>query len=104
MAKAHWRAAARQEDQAALAWVVVRHEIDYLYPAVEGDEVVARTWVEAWKGATSDRRTEIVRASDGKELVRGRTLWCALDIRTWRPTRLPAGLSAPFMVEGRDTQ
>jgi len=99
VAKAHWRSAARPEDQAALAWVVVRHEIDYLRPAVEGDDITARTWVESWKGATSDRHTEIERASDGILLARARTVWCALDVRSWRPKRLPAELSLPFTVD-----
>lgn len=99
VAKAHWAGAARGEDRAALAWVVVRHEIDYLHPAVEGDEVTARTWVEQWKGATSDRYTEIERRSDGTMLARARTVWCALDVRTWRPKRLPAGLDEPFLEE-----
>lgn len=96
-ARAHWQHAARPEDQAALVWVVVRHEIDYLHPAVEGDAVVVRTWVEEWKGATSDRRTEIERPSDGTVLARARTTWCALDAGTWRPRRLPAGMSEPFL-------
>jgi acyl-CoA thioester hydrolase len=102
VARAHWEHAARPEDRAALVWVVVRHEIDYLRPAVEGDEIVARTWVESWKGATSDRRTEIERRSDGTPLARARTVWCALDARTWRPKRLPTGLSAPFLEEVRE--
>lgn len=99
VAKAHWEHAARPTDRADLVWVVVRHEIDYLHPAVEGDEIVARTWVEAWHGATSDRRTEIERNADGVILARARTVWCALDARTWRPKRLPAATAAPFVEE-----
>jgi acyl-CoA thioester hydrolase len=102
VARAHWESAARAEDRASLVWVVVRHEIDYLHPAVEGDEIVARTWVESWKGATSHRRTEIGRRSDGTPLARAHTVWCALDARTWRPKRLPTGLSAPFLEEAAE--
>jgi len=92
----HWALAARPEDQASTAWVAVRHEIDYLKPALEGDQVVARTWVEAWKGATSERHTELARASDGVVLARGRTVWCALDAATRRPKRVPPEMSEPF--------
>lgn len=99
VARAHWQHAARPDDREALVWVVARHEIDYLHPAVEGDEVVVRTWVEEWKGATSRRRTELERA-DGTVLARALTTWGALDARTWRPRRLPAGLSEPFMEPG----
>ena len=45
VAAAHWFAAAPPEDQAGLVWMVVRHEIDYLAPAVLGDEIVLRTWI-----------------------------------------------------------
>src|SRR5438105_2966053 len=38
-ATAHWMAAATEEQKAEYAWVVVRHEIDYLRPAVLGDEL-----------------------------------------------------------------
>ena len=98
----HWATAARPEDQASTAWVVVRHEIDYLKPAVEGDQVVARTWVERWKGATSERHTELARRGDGVVLARGRTVWCALDVSTRRPKRVTAEMSEPFHDPGHD--
>jgi len=96
VAAAHWAVVARAEDRGAIVWVVVRHEIDYVKPAFEGDELLARTWVETWHGATSDRRTEVRRASDGEVLARARTLWCALDAASRRPRRLAAAVSAPF--------
>jgi len=96
VAAAHWRAAATPAQQDALVWVAVRHEVDYDAPAFPGEQVVARTWVEAWTGATSDRRTEIVRAEDGKILARGRTIWCALDARTRRPCRVGADVRSRF--------
>ena len=92
----HWTARAPEADQEALGWVVVRHEIDYVKPAVEGDQVVARTWVERWKGATSERHTELERRSDGVILARGRTVWCALDVATRRPKRVTPEMSEPF--------
>ena len=42
-ATAHWRAIASEEAQAAIGWVVLRHEIDYKAPALPGDEVLLRT-------------------------------------------------------------
>ena len=100
IAIAHWSSAARPEDQASTAWVVVRHEIDYLKPAFDGEEVVGRTWVAAWKGATSERHTELVRARDGEVLARGRTVWCALDTAPRRPKRVNAAMSEPFYEAG----
>ena len=92
----HWSTAARPQDQASTAWVVVRHEIDYLKPAMPGDEVVARTWVEKWAGATSERHTELFRRQDGVLLARGRTVWCALDVATRRLKRVTLEMSEPF--------
>ncbi len=99
VAAAHWSSVARAEDRSAIVWVVVRHEIDYVKPAFEGDGVVARTWVESWHGATSDRRTEVRRAADGEVLARARTVWCALDAASRRPRRLAAAVSTPFAEE-----
>lgn len=101
VAAAHWRAAATPEQKDALVWVAVRHEIDYVAPAFPGEEVVARTWVEGWTGATSDRRTEVVRPADGKVLARGRTIWCALDVHTRRPCRVGGDVRRRFAEGGR---
>ena len=49
-----------------IIWVVVRHEIDYLRAALEGDRITARTWVgEAPQGARFDRHMEFI-GPDGK--------------------------------------
>ena len=44
VAVAHWEAVARPEHKDSYFWVIVRHEIDYLRAALEGDRVVGRTW------------------------------------------------------------
>jgi acyl-CoA thioester hydrolase len=43
IATAHWEAAATPEQQERLAWVALRHEIDYKHPALPGDDVLAST-------------------------------------------------------------
>ncbi|HET9418708.1 MAG TPA: acyl-CoA thioesterase, partial [Chthoniobacterales bacterium] len=40
VATAHWKTLASAEAQAAIRWVVLRHEIDYKAPACLGDEVL----------------------------------------------------------------
>src|SRR5881227_2533297 len=45
VATAHWRAVASPAAQENIAWVVLRHEVDYKAPAILDDEVVLRTWV-----------------------------------------------------------
>lgn len=95
VAMAHWAAAAPVDAQAAMTWVVLRHEIDYLRPARPGDAVRARTWVGAGESLRYERFTEIVR-DDGTLLARGRTLWCPVDIVTGRPRRVPPDVRAAF--------
>ncbi len=87
-AVAHWRSAATPDQQAELAWVVVRHEIDYKRAARLEDGIVARTWVGAASRSRFERHTEILRARDRRLLARTRTLWCPIDARTGRPTEV----------------
>jgi acyl-CoA thioester hydrolase len=98
VAVAHWDAVASPAHKDAYHWVVVRHEIDYLRAAVEGDRVTARTWVgEAPKGARFDRHVEFT-GDDGKVRVRSRTDWAIIDKAAGRPIRVPAEVVAPFMA------
>jgi acyl-CoA thioester hydrolase len=78
---------------------VVRHEIDYLRAAHEGDRIAARTWVgDAPKGARFDRLMEF-RAPDGKICVRARTQWAIIDKALGRPIRVPPEVIAPFFSQ-----
>ena len=95
---AHWRVLATPEQQAEVAWVVVRHEIDYKRPARLGDGIIARTWVGAASRNTFERHTEIRRAADGKVVVEARTLWCPIDAQTGRPKQVSAEVRARFSV------
>src|SRR3989339_2204208 len=89
-AVAHWRAAAPQEAQETLVWVVARHEIDYRHPALLGEEILARTWVGPATRLAFERNTEILRASDDRVLAKARTIWVPLDVGTGRPCEVSA--------------
>jgi acyl-CoA thioester hydrolase len=79
---------------------VVRHEIDYLRAAHEGDRIEARTWVgDAPQGARFDRYVEFT-GPDEKVCVRSRTVWAMIDKALGRPIRVPPGVVAPFMTPG----
>ena len=100
VAVAHWEAVAPPAHKNAYFWVVVRHEIDYLRPAHEGDAIHARTWVgEAPKGARFDRLMEFT-GPDGKVCVRSRTDWAIIDKALGRPIRVPPEVIAPFVADG----
>ncbi|RMH39117.1 MAG: acyl-CoA thioesterase [Deltaproteobacteria bacterium] len=75
-------------------WVVRRHEIDYLRPVRAGDRVQLATWVDAWRGASSIRRTSI-RAGD-VEAARASTLWAFVSFDSGRPVRIPDRLKVDF--------
>lgn len=96
VAVAHWSAAATPEQQAEVAWVAVRHEIDYKHPALPGDGIIARTWVGTADSHRFERHTEIVRAADGKLLARARTLWCPVNRTTGRLTRVSEAVRTRF--------
>ena len=98
VAVAHWEAVAPKEHKDAYYWVVVRHEIDYLRAAHDGDVITARTWVgDAPQGARFDRFIEFT-GSDGKPCVRARTMWAIIDQALGRPIRVPADVVAPFLT------
>ena len=97
IAVAHWESVADPAHRDSYFWVVVRHEIDYLRAAFDGDRIVGRTWVgEAPRGARFDRLVEFMGA-DGKPCVRARTSWAIVDRMTGRPIRVPAEVIAPFV-------
>jgi acyl-CoA thioester hydrolase len=98
LAVAHWESAASEAHQQAYFWVIVRHEIDYLRAAVEGDRVTGRTWVgEAPRGARFDRHMEFL-GNDGRPCVRARTFWAIIDKAAGRPIRVPPEVVAPFLT------
>ncbi|HVU01765.1 MAG TPA: acyl-CoA thioesterase [Polyangiaceae bacterium] len=76
-------------------WVVRRHDIEYLVPALEGERLEAMTWVATLRGATSLRRTLFRRASDGKPLARAATTWAMVDLQG-RPRRVPPEILAKY--------
>ena len=100
VATAHWFSAAPPEDQAALIWMVVRHEIDYLSPTGPDEELVLRTWIGASAGLRFDRHTEILRAGDRKVLAKARTVWVPIDPASGRPKRVSDRVRRMFSAAG----
>lgn len=94
VAVAHWRHAATVEQLASITWVVLRHEIDYLRPAFENEELTAVTWVGEVSGAKCERLTEMRRGE--QVLVQAKSIWVALDAKTLRPRRVDEKLKEMF--------
>jgi acyl-CoA thioester hydrolase len=67
-------------------FVVRRHEIDYVAQVLEGEHLVAETWVDDWRPASCIRRTEIRR---GEQVVaRAATTWAFISLASGRPQRI----------------
>jgi len=77
--------------------VARRHELDYLAPTFAGDELWLATFIiendarlSMWRGY------QIIRAGDGKTVLRGRTHWVCVDLKTGRPRRQPPEFVAAY--------
>ena len=77
-------------------WVVREHQIEYLLPAFEAEEIEIRTWVENIRRVRSLRKYEFVRKSDNKVLVRGETDWVFVELKTGRPLPIPTKVLQVF--------
>ena len=63
-----------------------------------GDELIEQTWVESMRGARSERRASILRATDGAILLEARTDWAFVDPTGQRPRRIPRELMRAFLA------
>ena len=79
-----------------LAIVARRHRIEYLLPAVLGDELEVSTWASDVRRSTAVRHFQMVRVSDGALLARVHTLAAWVNVDTGRPTRIPSAFLEDF--------
>lgn len=84
----HWEHLTRNNPQEKYIWVIIRHEIDYIKPAVLGDTITLKTWVGETKGVKSMRHVEILK--NDTLLAKAQTTWCLLEAKTKHPTRISA--------------
>jgi acyl-CoA thioester hydrolase len=71
-------------------FVVRRHEIDYLRPVLLGDAIEAHTWIASVMAAKCVRMTELRREPESDPVAKANTVWGYVDLKTGRPTRIPA--------------
>jgi len=93
VAAAHWDSLASAEIKQKYLWVVLRHEIDYLNAAFEGDTLITTTWVGESNGARSERYVHITNKKTGKLISKAKTIWCMIDGITKRPMRVGDDIS-----------
>ena len=85
-------------------WFVRSHNIEYLTPALAGDQVILQTWVVDFRRATSLRRYRFIRKKDKKLLAKGETEWVFVDIKSGRPRTIPAEVQITFPLIGKDDE
>lgn len=73
------------------AMAVLRHEIDYLASAYEGQQLQMATWiVESDQRLKMVRHFQLWRAEDASTLLRAKTTFVCIEISTGKPKRMPA--------------
>lgn len=80
------------------AWFARRHTIDYVAPALCGEEITLQTWVADWKTVRSTRCYRFLRRVDGTLLATAETLWAFVAIATGRPVKIPRDVTDCFRV------
>jgi len=80
------------------SWVIRSNHIDYLRPALLGDEITVLTWIAGFDRVSSPRRYLFWRERDGKVLARGETVWTFVDLKSGRPRAVPQEFMASFTV------
>jgi acyl-CoA thioester hydrolase len=72
------------------AMAVVRHEVDYLASAYEGDELQLATWIiESDQKLRMSRHFQLIRPADGVTLLRAKTTFVCIELSSGKPKRMP---------------
>ena len=72
------------------AMAVLRHEIDYLAAAYEGDRLQLGTWiVESDQRLKMKRQFQLIRPADKVTLLRAKTTFVCIEMTSGKPKRMP---------------
>lgn len=96
VAEQHWVEKASEKLQKKYVWVVLNHFISYKAPSFLNEEIEVQTWIENAEGVKCDRHYKIVRLVDEKILIEAKTLWCLLDAKSFKPTKITEEISRLF--------
>lgn len=78
------------------AFVVRRHELDYLFPTYEKDQLRIETWTEPMQGARAFRYYEIYHQENNRLILTGKTMWVFVSLKDGRPAVIPDQVVAAF--------
>lgn len=94
-AEEHWNLVTNKEFNNKYAWVVLKHEIDYLKSAKLNDEIYVTTWIKENYGVKSERLVYIKR--NNELLVKAKTIWVLVNKKTMKPIRIPKEIKDLFL-------
>ena len=84
------------------AMVAVEHHVQYRKAALEGDEVILRTWLDDINALYSFRQYVFYRPKDQSILFVGNTKWACIEIETGRPKRMSPSFTQAYQPIAAD--
>ncbi|NOT32036.1 MAG: acyl-CoA thioesterase [Planctomycetes bacterium] len=81
-------------ERSGFAMAVRKVDLRYRVAARYGDQIVVRTWVERFRGASIQYRCEIARESDQEVVATGSAEVACLRLEDFAPTPLPEDIRA----------
>jgi acyl-CoA thioester hydrolase len=78
------------------AFVVRRHELDYLLPTFKKDRLRIETWTDPMDGSRALRHYEIYNEENQKLVLKGQTMWVFVNLQNGRPIKIPNEVTTAF--------
>ena len=88
IAKNHWDVLVSDEIKDNYYWVLLEHNIKYLHSALLNEKIIIKTYIEETKGVKSSRIVEIFNKGTNQLLVTSKTIWCLINAKTNKPSRI----------------
>lgn len=96
VAKLHWQRNASEDLLKNYFWVVLSHHITYKSSAFLNDVLTVKTFVKKSEGVKSSRIVEIYNTNTKKLIIQSETIWCLMQKKTNRLTRIPSEIIKLF--------
>lgn len=95
-AEAHWQLRAPQVIREEFIWVVREHSIEYTGQAVEGDELLLKTWTGEASGACWWRHFTIEKANSRTQLINAATQFVLVNRMNGKPHPVRSNIISIF--------
>ena len=95
-AEVHWQLRAPQVIREEFIWVVRKHSIEYTGQAVEGDELLLKTWTGEASGACWWRHFTIEKANSRTQLINAATQFVLVNRMNGKPHPVRSNIISIF--------